>query len=125
MVDHHGMWRSLSDCRSQGPGRRRRGDYRERDRSTRPAIDRHRALAVNMMRVIRATALALLLIVTVNGQQAAPPLLPFGRSLLHAHNCYPEKGKWADRIERALNTGVSPLVIEQDVALAMRDGKPV
>jgi hypothetical protein len=78
-----------------------------------------------MMRVIRATALALLLIVTVHGQQPAPPLLPFGRSLLHAHNCYPEKGKWADRIERALNTGVSPLVIEQDVALAMRDGTPV
>ena len=78
-----------------------------------------------MMSVIRAIVLALLLIVTVNGQQAAPPLLPFGRSLLHAHNCYPEKGKWADRLERALNTGVSPLVIEQDVALATRDGKPV
>jgi glycerophosphoryl diester phosphodiesterase len=77
------------------------------------------------MPVIRATALAVLLIVTVNGQQPAPPLLPFGRSLLHAHNCYPEKGKWADRIERALNTGVSPLVIEQDLALATRDGKPV
>ena len=46
-----------------------------------------------MRLVIRATALALVLIVTANGQQAAPPLLPFGRSLLHAHNCYPEKGK--------------------------------
>ena len=78
-----------------------------------------------MMFGMRSAALALLMIVTVSGQQAGPPLLPFGRSLLHAHNCYPEKGKWGDRIDRALSTGVSPLVIEQDVALGMRDGKPV
>jgi hypothetical protein len=51
--------------------------------------------------------------------------MPLGRSLLHAHNCYPEKGKWTNRIERALKTGVSPLVIEQDLALAIQDGKPV
>lgn len=77
------------------------------------------------MLVIRTGVLGLLLIATVNGQQAPPPLLPLGRSLLHAHNCYPEKGKWADRIERALNTGVSPLVIEQDLVLTTRDGAPV
>lgn len=78
-----------------------------------------------MISVIRAISLALLLIVTVHGQQTAPPPLLFSRSLLHAHNCYPERGLWADRIDRALNTGLSPVVIEQDVALARRDGKPV
>lgn len=55
----------------------------------------------------------------------APPLMPLGRSLLHAHNSYPEKGRFADRIDRALKTALSPIVIEQDVALATRDGKPV
>jgi hypothetical protein len=33
---------------------------------------------------------------------------------LDAHNCYPYHGQWADRIERALSTGV-PLAIEQDL----------
>jgi hypothetical protein len=37
------------------------------------------------------------------------------RPMLHAHNCYPEDGRWADRIERALGTGLSPLAIEQDL----------
>lgn len=45
----------------------------------------------------------------VNGQN-----LPGMRTLLDAHNCYPYGGRWADRIERALNTGV-PLAIEQDL----------
>ncbi len=37
-------------------------------------------------------------------------------TLLHAHNCYPEAGQWADRIDRALATGLQPIAIEQDVA---------
>lgn len=40
---------------------------------------------------------------------------PGGRVLVDAHNCYPEHGQWADRIERALSTGL-PLAIEQDLA---------
>ena len=51
-------------------------------------------------------------------QGPATPAILGGRPLLHAHNCYPEKGLWADRIDRALGTGVTPIVIEQDVALA-------
>jgi hypothetical protein len=39
---------------------------------------------------------------------------PGGRVLLDAHNCYPYDGKWADRIDRALATGV-PVAIEQDL----------
>lgn len=38
-----------------------------------------------------------------------------GKSLLDAHNCYPDDGKWANRIDRALSTGF-PVGIEQDIA---------
>src|SRR5687768_6505053 len=42
-------------------------------------------------------------------------LAPGARVRLHAHNCYPQKGLWTDRLDRALKTGVRPIVIEQDV----------
>jgi hypothetical protein len=45
----------------------------------------------------------------------AASYLPGSRVLLDAHNCYPYHGQWANRIERALSTGV-PLAIEQDLA---------
>jgi hypothetical protein len=45
----------------------------------------------------------------------SPDFLPGHRVLLDAHNCYPYDGKWADRIERALQTG-SPLAMEPDLA---------
>ena len=40
--------------------------------------------------------------------------LPGQRVLLDAHNCYPYNGRWSDRLDRALGTGV-PLAIEQDL----------
>ena len=55
----------------------------------------------------------------------AQPSLDFlnhNRPVLDAHNCYPYKGRWADRIERALKTGF-PVAIEQDITLY--DGRPV
>jgi hypothetical protein len=55
----------------------------------------------------------------------AQPQMEFlngGRPLLDAHNCYPEDGKWADRIDRALSIG-SRVGIEQD--LAWYDGRAV
>lgn len=70
------------------------------------------------------TAALVFMTATVQGQGGARPLFG-GRSLLHAHNAYPEKGRWADRIDRALGTGIRPIVIEQDVALAQRGGQPV
>jgi hypothetical protein len=42
-------------------------------------------------------------------------LLNHNRPVLDAHNCYPYKGEWKDRIERALGTGF-PVGIEQDLA---------
>jgi hypothetical protein len=49
--------------------------------------------------------------------QPAAPMLG-GHSLVHAHNCYPEEGRWSDRIERAIAVGQVPTVIEQDIAFA-------
>jgi len=53
------------------------------------------------------------LIGAVPGAQA-PTLAPGARVLLDAHNAYPYEGKFADRIERALATGL-PVAIEQDL----------
>lgn len=71
---------------------------------------RHRLLTVAICAalVITATAAASLL--------ETGSLAPGSRVWLHAHNCYPEKGQWADRIERALATRAGTLAIEQDLA---------
>jgi hypothetical protein len=49
------------------------------------------------------------------GMLTASAIEPGTRVLLDAHNCYPYDGKWPDRIQRALGTGL-PLAIEQDLA---------
>jgi hypothetical protein len=41
-------------------------------------------------------------------------LTPGTRVLLDAHNSYPSEGRWEDRIDRALGTGL-PVAIEQDL----------
>ena len=77
--------------------------------------------------VIRLLASALLFATLANptGEPAAARSVFGSRSLLHAHNCYPEDGAWRDRLDRALGTGLSRLVIEQDLAWAPgSDGKP-
>ncbi len=50
---------------------------------------------------------------------------PGERVRLHAHNCYPQKGQWTDRIERALATSSRPIVIEQDVVWRQADTNSV
>jgi hypothetical protein len=52
---------------------------------------------------------------------AEAPSILGGRSLVHAHNAYPEDGRWRDRIDRALATGQVPVVIEQDIVYAPRN----
>ena len=41
---------------------------------------------------------------------------------MHAHNCYPDEGQWADRIERALKLGLDQVAIEQDLAWVPASG---
>lgn len=40
---------------------------------------------------------------------------PLRGPIVDAHNCYPEEGKWADRLARALSTSQRPIGIEQDL----------
>src|SRR5437016_5324372 len=51
-------------------------------------------------------------------QTAGLEFLNHNRPVLDAHNCYPYKGEWTDRIDRALATGF-PVGIEQDLAWAV------
>jgi hypothetical protein len=43
------------------------------------------------------------------------------RPILDAHNCYPDEGRWADRLSRALGTNQDRIGIEQDLVWR-RDG---
>jgi hypothetical protein len=60
--------------------------------------------------------------------QANLDFLNHNRPVLDAHNCYPYKGDYKDRIERALGTGF-PVGIEQDLGWAVDPatgkGRPV
>jgi hypothetical protein len=62
------------------------------------------------------------IVLSLNTSFARQPEPRF-RSLLHAHNCYPEDGKWADRLERALGTHLSPIAIEQDLVWSPANGQ--
>jgi len=62
----------------------------------------------------RVGALALLACAAFGAADSTAPVPPGGRSVLDAHNCYPYNGRWKDRLERALKTGV-PIAIEQDL----------
>jgi len=61
--------------------------------------------------------LALVSLIGMDGRVAAQSFAaaPLGRVTLHAHNCFPEEGRWSDRLDRALATQVQPIAIEQDV----------
>lgn len=65
---------------------------------------------------IRLAAFLLLFACGVREGKSIPnsALTPGTRVLMDAHNCYPYSGRWGDRIERALKTGI-PLAIEQDL----------
>src|SRR2546423_12573884 len=67
------------------------------------------------------TALALVLMALPLAAQDLN-FLNHNRPVPDAHNCYPYKGQYRDRIERALRTPF-PVGIEQDIAWA--NGKPV
>jgi len=74
--------------------------------------------------VVRTTA-ALLVVAAITQAAAQPPGIFKGRSLLHAHNAYPEEQQWKDRFDRAIATGLMPIVIEQDIAFDAARGPVV
>lgn len=64
-----------------------------------------------------AATIATCLLSNIGLAQTPAPAAGFGpgqRVLLDAHNSYPQNDRWADRIDRALSTGL-PVAIEQDL----------
>jgi hypothetical protein len=64
--------------------------------------------------MIRIPLAAILVSSAVFAAQAPTSSDPGRRVLLDAHNAYPYEGRWADRVDRALATGL-PIAIEQDL----------
>ena len=62
-----------------------------------------------------------LAVMLTGGFAMADRYTPGARVLVDAHNAYPSDGKFSDRIDRALSTGV-PLAIEQDLVWYKRSG---
>jgi len=61
------------------------------------------------------SAALFLLFIPLASAQSPLDFLNHNRPVLDAHNCYPYKGQWANRVDRALSTGF-PVSIEQDLA---------
>ena len=76
-----------------------------------------------MRSYVGLVASALLLVASTTSSSTTPrqssidnrQFLPGQRILLDAHNAYPDRGRFADRIDVALATGL-PIAIEQDLA---------
>jgi hypothetical protein len=71
---------------------------------------------------MKAAALFLVVLGVGYAQTASLDFLNHNRPVLDAHNCYPYQGRWADRIDRALETGF-PISIEQDLAWDRKGAK--
>lgn len=71
-------------------------------------------LRITSLPLLALAALSLLAQVPGTDSSAPAGWLPGQRVLLDAHNCYPYNGRWSDRLDRALGTGM-PLAIEQDL----------
>ena len=71
---------------------------------------------------MKRTAVVILLTVPLAAQDNPLDFLNHNRPVPDAHNCYPYKGEFRDRIDRALRTPF-PVGIEQDIAWAK--GQPV
>ena len=66
---------------------------------------------------MKKTFLVLLSIVAsvaIAAKVSSSPFAPGARTLVLAHNAYPDDGKYADRLDRAIASGV-PFVVEEDL----------
>ena len=77
---------------------------------------------------MKKLSILLLAAAALCAQQSPHDFINHGRPVLDAHNCYPYKGNWGDRIDRALSIGF-PIGIEQDLTWgvdpASGKGRPV
>jgi hypothetical protein len=67
-------------------------------------------------RRLLAAAVAAVLAAAPVATTGPASLAPGGRVWLHAHNCYPDEGRGANRLWRAVGAAQGPVAIEQDVA---------
>ncbi len=81
-------------------------------KDSRPASDHVRRVRIKGSRL--ALWLAACGAIALAQPSSSPPLAPGARVLLDAHNCYPDGDRWADRLDRAIGTGL-PIAIEQDL----------
>lgn len=79
-----------------------------------------RALAL-VIRSLALAAVGLSLALAGGCSRASDALAPGDRVLLDAHNAYPYEGRWTDRIDRGLATGL-PVAIEQDLIWYVEPG---
>ena len=116
-ADPHRDRENGRDLPSQRPGRGSAGRAQPCDIAATARTGAAVLYTVPMIRFALRTALGTLALVALTSAQSAGPRGGFGpgaRVLLDAHNCYPDGGRHADRIDRALATGL-PVAIEQDL----------
>jgi hypothetical protein len=78
----------------------------------------------SILAVLLGTVVVTFLETPAGSQAFAPAARPGARVQLDAHNAYPYNGMFADRIDRALATGL-PVAIEQDLVWRpAEDGRP-
>jgi hypothetical protein len=71
--------------------------------------------------VLAAGAIVVVLGSVSSSQSQPTAIAPGTRVMLDAHNAYPYNGKFTDRVDRALGTGL-PVAIEQDLVWLPREG---
>jgi hypothetical protein len=71
-------------------------------------------------RILISSGAAVVLLTAAVGATLQNTYVPGSRTQILAHNAYPDHGKYADRLDRAIASG-TPFVVEQD--LAWTDGR--
>jgi hypothetical protein len=64
--------------------------------------------------ILALTIAALVVSVAIATKNHTSPFVPGARTLMLAHNAYPDEGKYGDRLDRAIAGGV-PFVVEEDL----------
>jgi hypothetical protein len=72
-------------------------------------------MSLRSVYVCLVTCAALLLLDRIEARRTDLWPVPGARVHLHAHNAYPDTGRWVDRIDRALASGAPHLAVEQDL----------
>lgn len=66
------------------------------------------------MKKISLVLLSIVASLAIAAKVSSSPFAPGARTLVLAHNAYPDDGKYADRLDRAIASGV-PFVVEEDL----------